>query len=125
MEGVADCSYLSDRKLIPSLPLLVAEVLGIRDVDDETEMFFGENPFAGSRVRQSGTMANDVYVRNRWMIGGRFNKPLSSSKRSSSQLKYSTADAEGGGMEKPSKKKAKSGKRAGSGNSKKKNPALI
>lgn len=26
--------------------------------------------FCGNRVRQSGTMANDLFVKNRWMLGG-------------------------------------------------------
>jgi hypothetical protein len=37
---------------------------------NEEPYFWGENPYCGWRVRQSGTMANDVYVKNRWMFGG-------------------------------------------------------
>ena len=40
--------------------------------DDDNETFFSVNPFCGYRVRQSGTMANDLYVKSRWIFGGRF-----------------------------------------------------
>jgi hypothetical protein len=74
MEGVSDCNYLMNLKLLPHLPPLAAEIMGVEDYGDFT--FFEENPFAGSRVRQSGTMANDVFVKNRWMMGGIFAKPM-------------------------------------------------
>ena len=74
MEGVSDCNYLMDKKLLPHLPPLAAEIMGVEDYGDLT--FFAENPYAGSRIRQSGTMANDVYVKNRWMIGGILAKPV-------------------------------------------------
>ena len=40
--------------------------------EDGCTFFFGENPYSGMRVRQSGTMGNDLYVKNRWIVGGLF-----------------------------------------------------
>jgi hypothetical protein len=74
MEGVSDCNYLMDKKLLPHLPPLAAEIMGVEGYGDLT--FFAENPYAGTRIRQSGTMANDVFVKNRWMIGGILAKPM-------------------------------------------------
>jgi len=73
MEGVSDCNYLLEHKLLPHLPPLAAEIMGVKGYGDLT--FFAENPYAGIRVRQSGTMANDLYVKNRWMLGGVMAKP--------------------------------------------------
>lgn len=73
LEGVSDCNYLLDRKLFPHLPPLVAEIMGVEGYGNLT--FFAENPYAGTRVRQSGTMANDLYVKSRWMFGGILAKP--------------------------------------------------
>ena len=84
MEGIADCQYLLDQDKIQSLPPVIAEIFGVAvatdddDLDDEqidnnSTSFFSVNPFCGSRVRQNGTMANDLFVKNRWMLGGIFN----------------------------------------------------
>ena len=74
MEGVSDSNHLMDKKLFPHLPPLAAEIMDVEVYGDLT--FFAENPYAGTRIRQSGTMANDVYVKNRWMIGGILAKPM-------------------------------------------------
>ena len=104
MEGVSDCNYLMDKKLLPHLPPLAAEIMGVEGYGDLT--FFSENPYAGSRIRQSGTMANDVYVKNRWMIGGILAKPLK-------KRLFDDRDVEEVYCKKPM------------GNSKETNPALI
>ena len=77
LEGIADCQYLLDANCIQSVPVGLAEILGLLEGDDEpveTTAFFSENPFCGNRIRQSGTMANDLYVKNRWMLGGVWGK---------------------------------------------------
>ena len=76
MEGIGDCHYLLERKLLPSLPPVAAAIIGSDLVDENSDVVFGENPFAGSRVRQSGTMANDLFVKSRWMLAGVFAKPV-------------------------------------------------
>lgn len=78
MEGIADCQYLLDNDLIQDIPPMLAEIFGSEvtpgaasmEDDDGTGPFFNENPFCGNRVRQSGTMANDLFVKSRWMLGG-------------------------------------------------------
>jgi MYND finger len=71
MEGMADCQFLLDQDKCQSLPAGLADVFDVSSEDDHTSTaFFAVNPFAGSRVRQNGTMANDLFVRNRWMLGG-------------------------------------------------------
>jgi len=40
----------------------------------EEQCIFGMNPYVGLRVRQSGTMGNDLFVKNRWIICGLFQK---------------------------------------------------
>ena len=71
MEGIADTQFLLDQDKIHTLPPGLADILGVYSTGDEEtcSSFFAVNPFAGSRVRQSGTMANDLYVKNRWMLG--------------------------------------------------------
>jgi len=74
MEGIADCQFLLDQDKIQSLPPGLADILGVYSTGDEEDderctSFFSVNPFCGSRVRQSVTMANDLYVKNRWMLG--------------------------------------------------------
>lgn len=114
LEGIADCQFMLDQDRIQTLPPGLADVFGLLSsgddeglINSETHSFFTVNPFAGSRVRQSGTLANDLYVKNRWVLGGII------------------------GTFDPSKSEADvSGKRQktfteGSGNSKGKNPALI
>ena len=84
MECVADCQFLLDQELILSPPAVLAEVLdtkqdpSVEHTDmseerselDDTVVVFAENPYCGDRVRQSGTMANDVFIKNRWMLCG-------------------------------------------------------
>lgn len=88
------------------MPAGLASMLETDVPDDESaanDTFFSVNPFSGDRVRQSGTMANDIYVKSRWIFGGKFCKPLDK------------------GRNEPRKKR----KVEGSGNTKKKNPALV
>ena len=89
MEGIADCQFLLDQDKIQSLPPVIAEIFGVAvetnddDLDDnenDTTSFFFVNPFCGSRVRQNGTMANDLFVKNRWVLGGFMNSFDPSSK---------------------------------------------
>ena len=74
MEAIADCQYLIDQDKIASLPPLMAELLGLTEEEEGDDAargsFLGLNPFCGSRVRQNGTLANDVFCKNRWMLGG-------------------------------------------------------
>jgi hypothetical protein len=109
LEGVADVQYLLDRGFIDELPAGLAAMLQGADTpgdceDEDNDSFFSVNPYSGNRVRQSGTMANDLYVKSRWIFGGLFGKK--SAKETSA---------------KPSKKQ----KIDGSGNTKKLNPALV
>jgi hypothetical protein len=110
LEGVADVQYLLDHDLIEELPPGLIEIMGLgesstdEDESSVNDCFFSVNPYCGSRVRQSGTMANDMYVKNRWMLGG--------------VLGNSSAQSE---TFKPAKKR----KVEGSGNTKKANPALV
>jgi hypothetical protein len=109
LEGVADAQYLLDRDLMGEMPIGLAEILGnedepMGDANAVTDGFFSVNPFCGSRVRQSGTMGNDLYVKSRWMLGG--------------TLGSSAAQTD---ISKTSKKQ----KIEGSGNTKKANPALV
>jgi hypothetical protein len=77
MEGIADCQYLIDQDSIQTVPPALAEIYGLNshdespdEVKDKVQSVFSENPFCGSRVRQSGTMGNDLYVKNRWLLMG-------------------------------------------------------
>jgi len=110
MEGVSDLQYLHQNGYIDDLPAMVADIVNdgvgehdadIVDYNDKHAMFFGENPNSGSRVRQSGNMANDLFVKNRWIYGGLFSSPNEQSdeggngktkkdKRESSQTKSKT-----------------------------------
>ena len=86
LEGIADCQYLLDNDLITSVAPGIADALGISSnhshtttpynylSQEEETSFFDVNPFSGNRVRQSSTMANDLYVKNRWIFGGIFQK---------------------------------------------------
>ena len=82
---------------------------------------------AGLRVRQSGTMGNDLYVKSRWIIGGLLTSSSSSSTggsaRSLKKRKIETKSSEYDSDEEEESKKKKA--RRSSGNTKKKNPALI
>ena len=141
MEGIADCQYLFEKGFIASLPPMIRDIIeggggsddeerdvGGDDYDDDlNDMYFGENPFAGSRVRQSGNMANDLFVKNRWMFGGMFGGSEQTTLSTASSIGKKRKDKEGGGdgdEESPKKKKKKSKKSKG-GNTKKSNPALI
>lgn len=77
VEGIADAQFLLDQDRVQSIPPGLQDIFGLyseqddaSDEHDETLSFFSVNPFCGNRVRQSGTMANDLFVRNRWMLGG-------------------------------------------------------
>lgn len=115
-EGVEDCLYLFEKNLAPALPPLVAEIIGSYATGETGSIFFSENPYAGSRIRQSGTMANDIYVKNRWMCGGVFGKGVSNSKVDKSRRQDIFKDE----STNPPAKKSKP-----ISNSKKSNPALI
>lgn len=82
MEGIADCQFLLDQDKIQTIPPGLADMLGLYSAPPDEEdsrttvhetSFFAVNPFCGMRVRQSGTMANDLFVKNRWMLGGIIN----------------------------------------------------
>lgn len=111
MEGVSDCNFLLQEKLIPSLPPMVAEIMGSYEEGQGDDVFFSENPYAGSRVRQSGTMANDLYCKNRWMLASILAKP--EKKRRVAYGEEDDDDVEEVYVKKPK------------GNTKKSNPALI
>jgi predicted RNA-binding Zn-ribbon protein involved in translation (DUF1610 family) len=78
MEAIADAQYLLEQDKIQSLPAGLADILQVDidttdNADDDNGgggCFFAVNPFHGLRVRQNVTMANDLYVKNRWMLGG-------------------------------------------------------
>ncbi len=87
MEGYADIKCLVDGGYIDSkeIPNGILETFSgdnpsfndkkyssHNDDEEEKKFFFCENPYAGLRVRQSGTMANDLYVKSRWVMGGLF-----------------------------------------------------
>lgn len=106
LEAIADVQYLLDRAFIRDIPSGLASILDadVTEADnDSKDTFFSVNPFCGNRVRQSGTMANDLFVKSRWIFGGKFCEPVN---KDNSE---------------PNKKR----RVEGSGNSKKKNPALI
>ncbi|KAL7559508.1 hypothetical protein ACA910_010320 [Epithemia clementina (nom. ined.)] len=119
MEGIADCQFLLDQDKIQSIPPGLAEMLGLYSSPPEDEFrttvqetsFFAVNPFCGTRVRQSGTMANDLFVKNRWMLGGIINSfDPSVSLQNETSSKRTKRTAEGAGS---------------SSNTKAANPALI
>ena len=120
LEAIADLQFLWDRGLVEEIPAgLTAMLEGINgydddvvkdsrmeDVEEEHGAFLTLNPFSGMRVRQNGTMANDVYVKSRWIFGGLAGSPEKSSR----------ADRH----DPPPKKKTKS-----TTTTKKSNPALV
>jgi hypothetical protein len=108
LEGVADAQYLLDHDMMGTMPPGLADILGASEEEGDnsvSDSFFDMNPFCGERVRQSGTMANDLYVKSRWMLGGTLGK--------SKEISSSTATS------------SKRVRVEGSGNSKASNPALI
>lgn len=81
MEALADMQYLFDRKLFCDIPEALQCMLDNKSEeeplseemdsnDSDSSAFFSLNPYCGLRVRQSGTMANDLYVKSRWIFGG-------------------------------------------------------
>lgn len=83
MEALADMQYLFDREYFLDIPQAFKSILensgegGIvgdeespDDNDEDISSFFSLNPYCGLRVRQSGTMANDLFVKSRWIFGG-------------------------------------------------------
>jgi hypothetical protein len=123
LEGIADVQFLLDQDKVQSIPPGMAEIFGLHyedyndnngdEDDDGVASFFSENPFCGTRVRQSGTMANDLFVKNRWMLGG-FMDSFDPSRRSSSAA-----------MEESPKKRKTTTTTADNSNTKATNPALI
>ena len=103
LEGVADIELLFELGIITELPAALAIMLR-GEALETADTFFSVNPHCGTRVRQSGTMANDLYVKNRWIFGGVFG---------------SSAEA------RPVSSTGKRQKTEGSGNSKQSNPALV
>jgi hypothetical protein len=79
MEAISDILFLYERKYIDDLPTVLRDI-DAGEVDRETDpvvcdgnmVFFRENPHSGTRVRQSGNMANDLFVKNRWIYCGLF-----------------------------------------------------
>jgi hypothetical protein len=126
MEGLADLQYLSDRNLIRDVPPGLRDMLltqgsdgsnkvgnninnDVDDSNDDNSSFFNVNPACGLRVRQSGTMANDLYVKSRWIFGG-----VSGSLVAPRGLESNHSSS-------PNKKR----RVEGSGNTKEGNPALV
>lgn len=122
MEALADMQYLYDRDLFQEIPYAFRYMLESNGqgedessaVDDENagdmSSFFSLNPYSGLRVRQSGTMANDLYVKSRWIYGG-----FSGPKKEIAPEKTATKSSQG-------KRKRAEGSNA---NNKRSNPALI
>ncbi|EJK75975.1 hypothetical protein THAOC_02282 [Thalassiosira oceanica] len=123
LEGFADVKYLLDGRHIDStsVPKKMLEAIdhSTHDEEDDPAFFFSENPYAGLRVRQSGTMANDLYCKSRWVMGGllmRVNEAQGMAKKRKG--KASMLD------DQVSKGKPKKKRRMETGE-KKKNPSLI
>lgn len=103
LEGVADIEFLYEAGLITELPAALAVMLKEESIET-ADTFFSVNPYCGNRIRQSGTMANDIYVKNRWIFGGIFGTVAT---------------------EAAAKSSGKRQRVEGSGNSKQSNPALV
>mmetsp|Transcript_4561 Transcript_4561/g.10439 ORF Transcript_4561/g.10439 Transcript_4561/m.10439 type:complete len:429 (+) Transcript_4561:94-1380(+) len=129
MEALADMQYLFDRKIFQDIPPTLKFILenaggigeSVNECEDEDEdssfgddssSFFSLNPYCGLRVRQSGTMANDLYVKSRWIFGG-FSGPSREAVLSKKEKSKSSSKG---------KRKRVDGTNA---NSKKANPALV
>jgi hypothetical protein len=93
IEGYADVKCLLDSGHVDpsSLPVDVLDAMDVsapngvhrrRPQEDDDDDYSGKtflfrmNPYAGLRVRQSGTMGNDLYVKNRWIVCGLFRTSL-------------------------------------------------
>ena len=82
MEGFADIKCLFDPTSVPGYILEAVDHSSFtansnqqqeeEEEEDGCTFFFGENPYSGMRVRRSGTVGNDLYVKNRWIVGGLF-----------------------------------------------------
>jgi len=117
MEAIADIQYLHQNGYIESLPPVIADILNEGQLDHDSDafdqnennsIFFGENVNAGSRVRQSGNMANDLFCKNKYIIGGHF----SNKKRVRSNSTNSSVDI----INKPKLSKDSGGKTDHNGN---------
>jgi hypothetical protein len=131
MEALADMQYLFDRALFEDVPQGLKDMLentGAGGVVDEEEnqdrsswvedqddgdgsSFFSLNPYCGLRVRQSGTMANDLFVKSRWIFGG-----ISGPRREAALSGKETTKTSKGKRKRSEDAKA---------NKKKSNPALV
>lgn len=92
LEALMDVQWLYRNKFIPGMPDEIIEMLKAEKGDDNETMdrnslcsdhvgdsqFFGFNPNCGMRVRQSGNFANDLFVKNQWVLGGVLDKPRES-----------------------------------------------
>jgi hypothetical protein len=98
------------------------------DLATKQMMFFGENPYCGLRVRQSGNMANDLFVKNRWMFGGIWGgggiSSIMENERNLLPGEQQTSLSNGNNEEKM-KRRHKHKVRGSDANSKQNNPALI
>lgn len=131
MEGFADIKILLDagyinRRSLPSEVLVAVDDDEDRkppcnDEADGCTFFLNENPYAGLRIRQSGTMANDLYVKNRWILGGVFNGGGNKCNNTKSKRSFLEEDDDSDRR----KKKGRKGNDACTTNTKKENPALI
>jgi len=94
LEAVMDCQWLYDQRLVASVPEAVVEMVRAESEntgndkshiyskclpDKDSGMFFGENPYSGLRIRQSGNFANDLFVKSKYILGGKVDKSSSSS----------------------------------------------
>lgn len=133
-EAIADLQYLHKNGYVDSLPPMVADIIneGQMDLHDndafsdsgDPTIFFGENNNAGSRVRQSGNMANDLYCKNKYIFGGHLNS-IESKIRNSSKSKEIVLDGKGEEEEEKSSASITKEKNKRKSKSKKSNAALM
>jgi hypothetical protein len=155
LEGYADIKVLLDggcinistvsRDVLEAIDYPIDNRNSRNNKQNEDDFIFGMNPYVGLRVRQSGTMGNDLFVKNRWIICGLFQKssiirpstttPPTRNKmkdqerkrnRSITDSRNNDDDDDDIGEEK-SRKRQRQDNVVGGGdkNAKKKNPALI
>lgn len=67
----AELQYLMDHEWVEAVPASVAQVVGYTSTSDENA-YLAVNPHGSPRIRQNTNLANDVYVKNRWIFGGRW-----------------------------------------------------
>jgi hypothetical protein len=159
LEGYADIKVLLDgghinintvsRDILEAIDYPIDKSNGSRNKNKqyndefEEQVIFGMNPYVGLRVRQSGTMGNDLFVKNRWIICGLFQKmssirpttatPPTCNKRNKSITDSRNKDDDDDddddddiGEEKSRKRQRNENDNGGGDkNAKKKNPALI